>query len=77
MKYLTVRNKKDLFNIIVPFFTQHNINTEKYKDFHYFSVAVSILYDNLGKGFNNLTEDSVNQLEHCINSMNKNRYSPK
>lgn len=38
MKYLTVRNKKELYNIIVPFFTQHSINTEKHKDFYNFSI---------------------------------------
>ena len=40
-----------------------------------FVIAVTILYNNLGKGFDNLSGDSINKLEHCINSMNKNRYN--
>jgi len=39
-----------------------------------FEIAVSILYNNLGKGFNNLSVDSIKILEYCINSMNKNKY---
>ena len=39
-----------------------------------FEIAVLILYNNLGKGFNNLSGDSVKILEYCINSMNNNRY---
>lgn len=77
MKYLSVINKKELFNIIIPFFTKHKINTEKSQDFYYFSIAISILHDNLVKGFKNLTQNNINQLEHCINSMNKNRYKSK
>lgn len=77
MRSLSVRNKKDLFNIIIPFFTQYDINTNKSQDFYYFVIAMSILYNNLGKGFKNLTQDNINKLEHCINSMNKNRYKSK
>lgn len=40
-------------------------------------MAVTILYNNLGKGFANLSLDSKNKLEYCIDSMNKNRYSNK
>jgi hypothetical protein len=76
MRYLTVRNKQELHDIILPFFTKYNINSEKYKDFINFSVALVILYNNLGKGFDNLSQNNINKLEHCINSMNKNRYNP-
>jgi hypothetical protein len=75
MRYLVVRNKKELYNNIIPFFTKYNINSEKHKDFMNFVIAVTILYNNLGKGFDNLSADSINKLEHCINSMNKNRYN--
>ncbi len=75
MRYLVVRNKKELCNNILPFFSKYNINSEKHKDFMNFKIAVSILYNNLGKGFNNLSVDSIKILEYCINSMNKNRYN--
>ena len=75
MKYLTVRNKKELYNLIIPFFIKHNINSEKHKDFVNFTMAVTILYNNLGKGLHNLSKDDINKLDYCINSMNKNRYS--
>lgn len=74
MRYLVVRNKKELYENIIPFFSEYNINTEKHKDFMYFSTAVIILHNNLGKGFKNLSTENINKLEHCINSMNKNRY---
>ena len=74
MKYLVVRNKKELCENIIPFFSEYNINIEIHKDFMYFSTAVTILYNNLGKGFKNLSTENINKLEHCINSMNKNRY---
>ena len=64
-----------MYNNIIPFFTKYNINSEKHKDFMNFVIAVTILYNNLGKGFDNLSGDSINKLEHCINSMNKNRYN--
>ncbi len=76
MRYLTVRNKKELHDIILPFFTKYNISSEKHKDFINFYVALVILYNNLGKGFDNLSQNNINELEHCINSMNKNRYNP-
>jgi hypothetical protein len=76
MRYLTVRNKKELHDIIIPFFTKYSINSEKHNDFINFSIALVILYNNLGKGFDNLSENNINKLEHCINSMNKNRYNP-
>jgi hypothetical protein len=75
MRYLVVRNKKELYNNILPFFSNYNINSEKHKDFMNFEIAVSILYNNLGKGFNNLSVDNIKILEYCINSMNKNRYN--
>lgn len=56
---------------------EYNVNGENHKDFISFTMAVIILYDNLGKGFNNLSSDSINKLEYCINSVNKNRYSNK
>ena len=74
MRYLSVRNKKELYNRILPFFTKYSINNEKRKDFYNFSIAVSILFNNLGKGLKNLSISDVNKLETCINSMNKNRY---
>lgn len=77
MRYLTVRNKKELYNLIIPFFMKHNVNGEKHKDFINFTMAVTILYNNLGKGFDNLSLDSKNKLEYCIDSMNRNRYSNK
>ena len=77
MRYLSVRNKNDLYNIIIPFFTQYNLNTNKSQDFYYFVIAMSILYNNLGKGFKKLTQDNIDQLENYINSMNKIRYNSK
>jgi hypothetical protein len=77
MRYLVVRNKKELYMNIIPFFSEYNLNNGKYKDFINFSIAVTILYNNLGKGFNNLSTENINKLEHCINSMNKNRYKNK
>lgn len=77
MRHISVRNKLELYTIIVPFFTKYLINTEKAKDFDLFSIAVSILYANKGKGLKNLTEEHIKQLDCCISSMNKNRYSPK
>jgi len=41
----------------------------------YFVTAVTILYNNLGKGLNNLSLDNINKLEYCIKSMNKNIYN--
>lgn len=76
MRYLTVRNKQELHDIILPFFTKYNLNSEKRKDFINFSTSLVILYNNLGKGLDNLSQDNINKLEDCINSMNKNRYSP-
>jgi hypothetical protein len=49
------KKKKQLFNIIIPFFTKHSINNEKSPDFYNFNLAVTILYNNLGKGFHNLS----------------------
>jgi len=40
-----------------------------------FATAVTILYNNLGKGFNILSADNINKLEYSISSMNKNRYN--
>jgi hypothetical protein len=77
MIYLIVINKKELYRNIIPFFSVYNLKTEKHKDFMNFSIAVTILYNNLGKGFNNLSIDNINKLELCINSMNKNRYKSK
>ena len=54
MRYLVVINKKEIYNNILPFFSKYTINSEKHKDFMNFEIAVSILYNNLGKGFNNL-----------------------
>lgn len=45
MRQVYVRNKKQLQEIIVPFFSKYLINTEKAKDFKDFSTAVSILYE--------------------------------
>lgn len=75
MRYISVRNKKELYNNIIPFFTKYSINSGKHKDFMNFVVAVTILYNNLGKGFDNLSKNNIDTLENCINSMNKNRYN--
>jgi len=75
MRYF-IRNKKELYNIIIPFFfTKYNINDEKHKDFMNFATTVTILYNNLGKRFNNLSADSIIKLEYFISFMNKNRYN--
>lgn len=68
-------NKKELNDIIIPFFQKYTINSEKGKDFYHFTIAVLILYNNLGKGLKNLSIDNISSLEYCINSMNKNRYN--
>lgn len=73
MKYLIIRNKKELYNIIIPFFTKYNINDEKHKDFMNFATTLTILYNNLRKGFNNLSADSINKLKYFISFMNKIR----
>lgn len=74
MRYLVVRNKKELLNKIIPFFTEYNVQSAKHKDFLNFEQAVIILFNNLGKGLNNLSKNNIDKLEQCINSMNKNRY---
>lgn len=74
MNYLSVRNKDELQNKIVPFFTKFPINSEKHVDFLYFKSAVSILYANKGKGLKTLTEKECEDLDFCISKMNKNRY---
>jgi len=76
MQYLSVRNKEDLQLKIIPFFTKYSINSEKHSDFIHFSSAVSILYENKGKGLKNLTQEQREHLDFCISQMNKNRYSP-
>lgn len=75
MRYISVRNKKELYNIILPFFQAYPLNNGKDIDFYYFSIAITILYKNLGKGLKNLSPEDINQLELCKKSMNKNRYS--
>lgn len=76
MRNVFVRNKEELQKIIVPFFTKYGINTEKHGDFVHFASAVSILYNNKGKGLKNLTQEQREHLDFCISQMNKNRYSP-
>lgn len=49
MKYLAVRNKKELYDIILPFFIKYNINNGKPKDFinsfiAQHTMSVTILY---------------------------------
>lgn len=75
MRYISVRNKKELYNTILPFFHRYPLNNGKDIDFYYFSIALAILYKNLGKGLKNLSSEDKNQLELCKKSMNKNRYS--
>lgn len=75
MRYIYVRNKKELYDIILPFFQTYFLNNGKDIDFYYFSIALGILYKNLGKGLKNLTSEDINQLDLCKKSMNKNRYS--
>ena len=50
----------ELHTIIVPFFTKYLINTEKSQDFELFSIAVSILYANKGKGLKTLNKSILN-----------------
>ena len=38
-------------------------------------MAITILYNNLGKGLHNLSTDDIKKLDYCIDSMNKNRYN--
>lgn len=40
-----------------------------------FANRVTILYNNLGKGINNLTGNSLSKLECCVNYMSKYRYN--
>lgn len=77
MRQVSVRNKKQLQDIIVTFFSKYLINTEKAKYFKYFSTAVSILYANKGKGLKNLTIEQIKLLDYCISSMNRKRYNSK
>lgn len=76
MRNVSVRNKAELQNIIVPFFTKYTINTEKHRDFMHFASGLSILYENKGKGLKNLTLEHREHLDFCVSQMNKNRYSP-
>lgn len=73
---LSVRNKSELANIVIPFFDQYKLNVQKQADFYQFKTAVQILNQNLGKGLSNLTLEDRNILDICISKMNKNRYSP-
>jgi hypothetical protein len=75
MHYLAVRNKEELQNKIVPFFSLYPLNSGKHQDFLHFKSAVSILYANKGKGLKSLTEEQRNHLNFCISNMNKNRYA--
>ncbi|GAB3424176.1 hypothetical protein GCM10027435_30420 [Haloparvum alkalitolerans] len=61
MKYLAVRNKKELYDIILPFFIKYSINNGKHKDFINFTISVTILYNNLGKGLDNLSSDNISK----------------
>lgn len=74
---LSVRNKKELYDIVIPFFTKYSLNNEKSQDFYAFSQAVTILYKNLGKGLHNLSEKDLHKLKYCVDNMNKNRYANK
>ena len=74
MCYFAVRNKKELVDIIIPFFDTYLLNVQKHQDFLPFKSAVSILHTNKGKGFNNLMHKQRQYLDYCISKMNKNRY---
>lgn len=74
---LSVRNKTELANIILPFFEKYPLNVEKQEDFLQFRIAVLILRKNLGKGLSNLSLEDRQTLDLCISKMNRNRYSPK
>ena len=41
-----VRNRKDLFNKIIPFFQKHKLRTDKYKSFEIFAKIVSLMMEN-------------------------------
>lgn len=74
---LSVRNKCELADIIIPFFDQYPLNVQKNLDFLQFKKAMLILRRNLGKGLSNLSLEDREILDLCISKMNKNRYSPK
>lgn len=42
IKYLAVRNKKELYDIILPFFIKYNINNGKHKD-----LSIALLHSTL------------------------------
>lgn len=73
---LSVRNKTDLADIVVPFFEKYQLNVQKQLDFLQFKTAVLILKGNLGKGLSNLREKYRQILDLCISKMNRNRYLP-
>ena len=72
---LSVRNKTELADIIVPFFERYYLNVEKQEDFLQFKKAVLIFRKNLGKGLSNLSLEDRQILDLCISKMNRNRYS--
>lgn len=74
---LSVRNKTELADIIVPFFERYPLNVEKQEDFLQFRIAVLIWKKNFGKGLSNLSMEDRKTLDLCISKMNRNRYSPK
>jgi len=63
---LSVRNKTELANIIVPFLEKYQLNVQKHVDFLQFKKAVLILRKNLGKGLSNLSVKDRTILDLCI-----------
>lgn len=74
---LSVRNKCELTDIIIPFFDKYQLNVQKKLDFLQFKKALLILRKNLGKGLSNLSLEDRQILDLCISKMNRNRYSCK
>ena len=71
MSALCVRNKKELVDIIIPFFETFPLNAQKSNDFLIFKLGVHILYKNKGKGYSNLTNNEIKLLYSYISKINK------
>ena len=46
MRYLVVRNKQEIYDNILPFFSKYNINSEKHKDqiYEFWVISKEIKY---------------------------------
>jgi hypothetical protein len=63
-----VRAKKELLEIIIPFFDKYPLLTVKQKDFLLFKEVMEII-----KQGDHLTLEGINKIKLIKNSMNKNR----